>query len=57
MLNAHAFIIPRDLFDLSKDNIQIKESKTQGILLSGATEVIYFLQKLLFPLGLTYVLE
>ncbi|KAK9017026.1 hypothetical protein V6N11_079513 [Hibiscus sabdariffa] len=29
----------RDLFDLSKDNIQIKESKTQGILLSGATEI------------------
>ncbi|KAM3752768.1 hypothetical protein ACB098_03G044000 [Castanea mollissima] len=28
----------RDLFDLSKDNIQIKESKIQGILLSGATE-------------------
>ncbi|KAB1202287.1 Kinesin-1-like protein PSS1 [Morella rubra] len=28
----------RDLFDLSKDNIQIKESKVQGILLSGATE-------------------
>ncbi|KAL0005825.1 hypothetical protein SO802_013386 [Lithocarpus litseifolius] len=29
----------RDLFDLSKDNIQIKESKIQGILLSGATEM------------------
>ncbi|XP_021742449.1 kinesin-like protein KIN-1 [Chenopodium quinoa] len=29
----------RDLFDLSKDNIQIKESKSQGILLSGATEI------------------
>ncbi|KAE8660231.1 Kinesin-1-like protein PSS1 [Hibiscus syriacus] len=29
----------RDLFDLSKDNIQIKESKIQGILLSGATEI------------------
>ncbi|TYJ11614.1 hypothetical protein E1A91_A11G288400v1 [Gossypium mustelinum] len=29
----------RDLFDLSKDNIQIKESKTQGIVLSGATEI------------------
>ncbi|XP_022743037.1 kinesin-like protein KIN-1 [Durio zibethinus] len=29
----------RDLFDLSKDNIQIKESRTQGILLSGATEI------------------
>ncbi|KAF5453969.1 hypothetical protein F2P56_023672 [Juglans regia] len=29
----------RDLFDLSKDNIQIKESKVQGILLSGATEI------------------
>lgn len=29
----------RDLFDLSKDNIQIKESRTQGILVYGATEV------------------
>ncbi|KAM7273761.1 hypothetical protein ACFE04_028425 [Oxalis oulophora] len=29
----------QDLFDLSKDNIQIKESKVQGILLSGVTEV------------------
>lgn len=29
----------RDLFDLSKDNIQIKESKSQGILLSGVTEI------------------
>ncbi|XP_038714888.1 kinesin-like protein KIN-1 [Tripterygium wilfordii] len=29
----------RDLYDLSKDNIQIKESKTKGILLSGVTEV------------------
>ncbi|XP_021772982.1 kinesin-like protein KIN-1 [Chenopodium quinoa] len=29
----------RDLFDLSKDNIQIKESKSLGILLSGATEI------------------
>lgn len=29
----------RDLFDLSKDNIQIKEHKVQGILLSGVTEV------------------
>lgn len=29
----------RDLFDLSKDNIQIKESKVQGIILSGVTEV------------------
>ncbi|XP_021898959.1 kinesin-like protein KIN-1 [Carica papaya] len=29
----------RDLFDLSKDNIQIKESRTQGILLSGMTEI------------------
>ncbi|KAL7259461.1 hypothetical protein ACSBR1_005372 [Camellia fascicularis] len=28
----------RDLFDLSKDNIQIKENKVQGILLSGVTE-------------------
>ncbi|KAA8545075.1 hypothetical protein F0562_019826 [Nyssa sinensis] len=29
----------RDLFDLSKDNIQIKESKVQGIFLSGVTEI------------------
>ncbi|KAI3699180.1 hypothetical protein L2E82_43278 [Cichorium intybus] len=29
----------RDLFDLSKDNIQIKEHKGHGILLSGVTEV------------------
>ncbi|KAL1197595.1 Kinesin-like protein KIN-1 [Cardamine amara subsp. amara] len=29
----------RDLLDLSKGNIQIKENKTQGILLSGVTEV------------------
>ncbi|KAI8014699.1 Kinesin-like protein KIN-1 [Camellia lanceoleosa] len=29
----------RDLFDLSKDNIQIKENKMQGILLSGVTEI------------------
>ncbi|XP_023638365.1 kinesin-like protein KIN-1 isoform X1 [Capsella rubella] len=29
----------RDLLDLSKGNIQIKETKTQGILLSGVTEV------------------
>ncbi|KAL9233281.1 hypothetical protein vseg_008302 [Gypsophila vaccaria] len=29
----------RDLFDLSKDNIQIKENKSQGILLSGVTEI------------------
>ncbi|GAV63199.1 Kinesin domain-containing protein, partial [Cephalotus follicularis] len=29
----------RDLFDLSKDNIQIKESRVQGILLSGITEI------------------
>ncbi|XAR49088.1 Plus-end-directed kinesin ATPase [Bertholletia excelsa] len=28
----------RDLLDLSKDNIQIKESKVHGILLSGVTE-------------------
>ncbi|KAH0726780.1 hypothetical protein KY284_002645 [Solanum tuberosum] len=28
----------RDLFDLSKDNIQIKESKVHGIVLNGATE-------------------
>ncbi|XP_022961553.1 kinesin-like protein KIN-1 isoform X3 [Cucurbita moschata] len=29
----------RDLFDLSKDNIQIKESKTQGIMLNGVIEM------------------
>ncbi|KAL3622609.1 serine/threonine-protein kinase KIN2 [Castilleja foliolosa] len=29
----------RDLFDLSKDNLQIKESKAQGIFVSGVTEV------------------
>ncbi|VVB06732.1 unnamed protein product [Arabis nemorensis] len=29
----------RDLLDLSKGNIQIKENKTQGILLTGVTEV------------------
>ncbi|XP_062002494.1 kinesin-like protein KIN-1 [Rosa rugosa] len=29
----------RDLFDLSKDNIQIKESKAQGIVLNGVTEI------------------
>ncbi|XP_049414799.1 kinesin-like protein KIN-1 [Solanum stenotomum] len=29
----------RDLFDLSKDNIQIKESKVHGIVLNGVTEV------------------
>ncbi|KAK7284321.1 hypothetical protein RJT34_19066 [Clitoria ternatea] len=29
----------RDLFDLSKDNIQIKESKSRGILLPGVTEI------------------
>ncbi|GFP92449.1 kinesin-1-like protein pss1 [Phtheirospermum japonicum] len=29
----------RDLFDLSKDNLQIKESKAQGIFVSGVTEI------------------
>ncbi|XP_074337855.1 kinesin-like protein KIN-1 [Apium graveolens] len=29
----------RDLFDLSKDNIQIKEHKVLGILLQGVTEI------------------
>lgn len=29
----------RDLLDLSKDNLQIKESKSQGIYISGATEI------------------
>lgn len=32
-------VLYRDLFDMSKDNIQIKESKSQGIILSGVTEV------------------
>lgn len=32
----------RDLLDLSKNNTQIKESKVQGILLSGVTEVTVF---------------
>lgn len=41
----------RDLFDLSKDNIQIKESKSQGILLSGVTEVRALIMfKLLFAI-------
>ncbi|KAL0425695.1 UNVERIFIED_CONTAM: Kinesin-like protein KIN-1 [Sesamum radiatum] len=30
----------RDLFDLSKDNLQIKESKVHGIFVSGVTELI-----------------
>ncbi|KAF8394469.1 hypothetical protein HHK36_020677 [Tetracentron sinense] len=29
----------RDLFDLSKDNLHIKEGKVQGIFLSGVTEI------------------
>ncbi|KAJ3696073.1 hypothetical protein LUZ60_001450 [Juncus effusus] len=29
----------RDLLDLSKDNLQIKESNTQGIYISGATQI------------------
>ncbi|XP_050937488.1 kinesin-like protein KIN-1 isoform X2 [Cucumis melo] len=29
----------RDLFDLSRDNIQIKETKTQGIMLNGMMEM------------------
>ncbi|KAK2984088.1 hypothetical protein RJ640_028552, partial [Escallonia rubra] len=32
----------RDLFDLSKDNIQIKEHKVQGIMVYGVTEVSLF---------------
>ncbi|KAM7472774.1 hypothetical protein LguiA_010957 [Lonicera macranthoides] len=32
----------RDLYDLSKDNIQIKEHKVQGILLAGVTEIPIF---------------
>lgn len=38
--NSWCFFV-RDLFDVSKDNIQIKENKCQGIFLSGATEVSY----------------
>ncbi|XP_073155388.1 kinesin-like protein KIN-1 isoform X3 [Henckelia pumila] len=30
----------RDLFDLSKDNLQIKESREQGIFVSGVTEIL-----------------
>ena len=33
----HAYF--RDLLDLTKDNLQIKEGKMQGIFLSGVTEV------------------
>ncbi|KAL8525432.1 hypothetical protein ACS0TY_014879 [Phlomoides rotata] len=29
----------RDLFDLSKDNLQIKENKVQGIFVNGVTEI------------------
>ncbi|KAE9598112.1 putative minus-end-directed kinesin ATPase [Lupinus albus] len=32
----------RDLFDLSKDNLQINESKSRGIFLPGVTEVSCF---------------
>ncbi|CAB87801.1 kinesin heavy chain-like protein [Arabidopsis thaliana] len=38
----------RDLLDLSKANIQIKENKTQGILLSGVTEASFIVLYLLF---------
>lgn len=44
-LHNYEFLL-RDLFDLSKDNIQIKEHKVLGILLQGVTEVIYALIKL-----------
>lgn len=30
----------RDLFDLSKDNLQIKENKMHGIFVNGVTEVV-----------------
>lgn len=33
------YLYLRDLLDLSKDNLQIKESKSQGIFIYGATEV------------------
>ncbi|KAM0849664.1 hypothetical protein ACQ4PT_053590 [Festuca glaucescens] len=33
------YIWKKDLLDLSKDNLQIKESKSQGIFISGATEI------------------
>ncbi|KAB1219311.1 hypothetical protein CJ030_MR3G001206 [Morella rubra] len=58
--------ISGDLFDLSKDNIQIKESKVQGILLSGATENYYeilakrgycCLEQQRICLGLQFVLQ
>jgi kinesin family member 5 len=32
----------RDLLDLSKDNLQIKERKIQGIYISGAIEIFIF---------------
>ena len=38
----------RDLFDLANDNIQIKEIKTQGILLQGVTEVCFLLQEFMY---------
>lgn len=36
-ITANIYI--RDLFDLSKDNLQIKESKLQGVNLSAVSEV------------------
>ncbi|TKY61463.1 Kinesin- protein PSS1 [Spatholobus suberectus] len=38
----NSILLYRDLFDLSKDNIQIKESKSRGIILPGVTEVSCF---------------
>lgn len=35
----------RDLFDLTKDNIQIKENKAHGIILHGVTDVRLLLQE------------
>jgi len=40
MESIHFYLfLSQDLLDLSKDNLQINESKTQGIYISGATEV------------------
>ena len=38
-LQNNSIFLYRDLFDLSKDNIQIKEIKSRGIILPGVTEV------------------
>jgi len=38
-ITDHFLFAFRDLLDLTKDNLQIREGKSQGIYLSGATEV------------------